>query len=82
MPYRDAAPLAKWCVMWRDEVGQRQWCVLKDQRAHAYRDSMETACDHFVVLPWGIEKRLPTCAECAHVLGLEVSLDDQPPLGG
>lgn len=64
-----------WCVAWimRDENGRvvsmiyQEWCMLASQPKNApprYRDNMKTACDHWVTLPGGMERREPTCPEC------------------
>lgn len=50
----------RWCV--RHHLG---WCATKNGRQH--RDdasSVPTKCDHFVVMPMGSERRVPTCIEC------------------
>ena len=56
-PRRGGKPVM--CVRHRDG-----WCELIDQHNTAYRDMMETKCGHIVSLPWGIEKRKPTCLDC------------------
>jgi hypothetical protein len=33
-----------------------------------YKDSMATLCSHFITLPTGIRKGMPTCAECLKAL--------------
>ena len=40
------------------------WCARTDQSSMAYADNIATKCGHIVVLPLGIERRQPTCAEC------------------
>jgi hypothetical protein len=52
-----------YCVKHRDG-----WCALFDQRKTAYRDSVETRCGYFVVLPFAIERHDPTCEECVNKL--------------
>jgi len=49
-----------WCVQHRDG-----WCAVKDN-TKPYEDdnNIPTECGHFVVLPFGIKKRKPTCSEC------------------
>lgn len=55
---------AVWCVRHRDG-----WCATKDGRKHDdAENNVATKCEHFVVLPWGAEKREPTCNECKAVL--------------
>ena len=54
-----------WCVEHRDG-----WCAMMQQ--HGPRDinamSVETCCKHWVTLPFGRERRKPTCPDC---LGLK-----------
>jgi len=50
----------RWCVKHNDG-----WCACKidaDPGEHAW--SVETACNHFIALPYGAAKRKPTCPEC------------------
>lgn len=54
-----------WCVEASDGV----WCAAKDQeRKPDASGSVPTSCAMFVVLPWGISKRKPTCVNCLGVL--------------
>ena len=49
-----------WCV--RHRYG---WCATKTGKQH--RDdatNVKTRCDHYVFMPIGSEKRVPTCVEC------------------
>jgi len=53
--------LVRWCVRHRDG-----WCACKVNRNPGESAwSVETACNHFVMLPYGVAKRRPTCLECA-----------------
>lgn len=49
------------CVRHRDG-----WCATyykKVERAEG-AFSVRTVCNHYVMLPWGVERRDPTCEEC------------------
>lgn len=50
-----------WCVQHNEG-----WCVMRCQ--HGQRDDSamhaETYCKHFVTLPFGYERRKPTCPDC------------------
>jgi hypothetical protein len=52
-------PPTRWCVR-----HQNGWCACKADRDPGESVSVETACNHFVTLPYGVEKRRPTCPEC------------------
>ena len=50
-----------WCV--KDRHGC--WCAAKGNREPEEGvTSVETKCGHVVVLPWGIDKRVPSCSDC------------------
>jgi hypothetical protein len=50
-----------WCVMARD----KKWCATKSgERPVDTATSVPTRCGFFVILPWGIERRNPTCVDC------------------
>jgi len=58
-------------------VGKMVWCIRHKggycasktlNEAPDYKDSLPTLCDHFIALPTGIRKGMPTCAECLKVL--------------
>jgi hypothetical protein len=34
------------------------------KKAGEFLGSVPTACDHVIVLPWGLERRDPTCYAC------------------
>ena len=46
------------CVRHRDG-----WCATR-KTTLAYADSIKTLCGWVVILPHGIERRLPDCPEC------------------
>lgn len=50
-----------WCVEHKDG-----WCATAYQPKSEprYRDRVKTKCNHWVILPWGFAKRVPTCMEC------------------
>jgi hypothetical protein len=50
------------CVRSRDG-----WCATRLKHAR-YRDSIKTACGHFVILPFGVERRLPDCKQCLQAM--------------
>ena len=52
-----------WCATWK--------------KTTRYADNIKTVCNHYVTLPWGIERKWPTCAECRKRLGM-----DQPTTTG
>jgi hypothetical protein len=59
-PRRCLARLVRWCVKHRDG-----WCACKVNAKPAEDSiSVETACDHYVTLPYGFQKRKPTCPDC------------------
>ena len=45
------------------------WCATRQEDLNS--DSIETVCGHYVVLPWGIERRHPNCKECKAILAKE-----------
>jgi hypothetical protein len=50
-----------WCVKAKDGV----WCAVAGGLKPAEDASnVPTRCRMFVVLPWGSEKRVPTCPAC------------------
>lgn len=51
----DGAPV---CVRHREG-----WCATR-KRTLSYGDLIKTACDHYVIGPFGIERRMPDCPEC------------------
>lgn len=54
-----------WCVRHRDG-----WCAASRQSRKPAEgtNSVPTKCKHFVILPGGIDRRVPTCEECLEVL--------------
>ena len=49
-----------WCAKHRDG-----WCAIKPNRKPPDDiDQVATRCGYFICLPWGLEKREPTCSEC------------------
>jgi hypothetical protein len=61
--------LVRWCVRHRDG-----WCACKVNRNPGESAwSVETACNQFVMLPYGVAKRRPTCPECAANTKVEFS---------
>lgn len=63
--------LEPWCIR-----HTRGWCIAKDQKhePEAGNGSLPTACDHFITLNFGVERRKPTgCQACwVHYAGLQV----------
>ena len=58
-----------WCVKHKDG-----WCAVKDGKKPDEREtSVPVKCDHFVILPLGMERREPTCPECLKLLKSEKS---------
>ena len=61
-----------WCVGWVEEIDlhapqarEVQWCATKNnKRFDDTEDSVETLCDHHIILPVGMAKRRPTCGTC------------------
>ena len=47
-----------YCVRHRDG-----WCTTS-KKTSAYRDNVKTLCDHYVIMPFGFERRQPDCPEC------------------
>ena len=47
------------CVRSRD-----RWCYTEDTNVSENENSIATACDYVVVMPWGLEIRQPDCPEC------------------
>lgn len=66
--------LEPWCIR-----HLRGWCIAKEQARtpDAAADGLPTACEHFIVLNFGVERRKPEgCSACrVHYAGLEV--DDE-----
>ena len=53
-------PSKVWCVQHR-----AGWCATKDGKKPAETENnVPTRCGFFVVLPWGFERRVPTCTDC------------------
>jgi len=50
------------CVKHRDG-----WCVCAGTSI-IYRDEVKTLCNHYIILPWGLEFRIPDCLECLKIL--------------
>lgn len=49
-----------WCVQSQDG-----WCACQtDKEPEDGLNNVPTVCGYFVVLPWGFDKRIPTCPEC------------------
>ena len=46
------------CVQHRDG-----WCACTGTGIR-YRDQVKTLCNQYVILPWGLEYRIPDCPEC------------------
>ena len=54
-----------WCVAWRDPSKHIQWCATATGKtSDPSAMSVRTRCDHYVILPAGLEKRAPTCRAC------------------
>ena len=60
-----------WCVAWinrmvdPDHPRRMQWCAtFRGHRHSEDADNVKTACGHFVILPCGGERRVPTCLDC------------------
>jgi hypothetical protein len=52
--------MISWCVN-----GKRGWCIVKGGiRERERAENIPTLCGYFIVLPFGVEKREPTCLEC------------------
>ena len=52
-----------WCILHKDG-----WCAhLVDLEPPAGMENVPTRCNHFVILPLGVEKRVPTCKDCLSV---------------
>jgi hypothetical protein len=50
----------RWCVKHQDG-----WCLVRGgKKPAANADQVPTLCEYVVILPGGVEKRDPTCAEC------------------
>ncbi len=68
-----------WCIRHKDG-----YCASKTpSMMPAEEDSMPTLCDHFITLPTGIRKGMPTCAECLKILfeGAGSGAGDRPRRG-
>lgn len=53
-----------WCVQHREG-----WCATKTREAPDLDStSVETLCDHTVILPWASELCAPTCRDCRTIL--------------
>lgn len=52
--------MKKWCV--RHETG---WCAT-GRKTKPPEDALQvkTICRHWIILPWGIDWRKPTCPDC------------------
>lgn len=49
-----------WCVK-----NQGGWCIIADGKPFPEsQDCVETVCGMVIILPWGCEKREPTCDDC------------------
>ncbi len=61
-----------WCVGWRmDQSGPTRvgWCATATGRDFDEGMSqVKTRCDHYISLPLGCEKRVPTCDWCLKLL--------------
>ena len=68
-------PKDVWCVQYRSEAGHaKQWCAVGDNREpEEVEFNVHTTCNHYVILPLGIEKRQPTCGECLEKLAAVTS---------
>lgn len=50
----------RWCVQHREG-----WCACEVNRKPAEsNDHVPTVCGHVITLPFGFEKRQPTCKDC------------------
>lgn len=65
----EVAPVSKsarqvWCVKSREG-----WCAVKDGRRPPEAVAcVPTKCEHYVILPVGIDRRVPTCRPCADII--------------
>ncbi len=65
---------------------KRRWCVKAKDGWHAARpnnpwpdgqNNVRTQCGHVIVLPYGCEKRYPSCAYCADAVRAKPTVDDR-----
>lgn len=42
---------------------KRGWCACAGTSTR-YRDNVKTLCNHYIILPLGLEYRIPNCKEC------------------
>ncbi len=55
----------RWCV--QDNKGV--WCACASNRKVSQSsDNVETLCGEYIVLPYGIENRIPTCPKCINII--------------
>lgn len=50
------------CVQHRDG-----WCACAGISLQ-YRDQVKTLCNHYIILPWAFDRRIPDCPECLKIL--------------
>ena len=56
-----------WCV--RHEDG---WCAIEGNQERSAEDlHIPTECGYIVTVPFGCERREPTCPECLEVLAIQ-----------
>lgn len=50
-----------WCIKHKEG-----WCAVLDQakKPEDNGTTIQTLCAHFVLMPFGIERRVPTCVDC------------------
>lgn len=67
---RDQGPVEElmgkmvWCIRHKDG-----YCASKTPSTMPEEaDSLPTLCDHFITLPTGIRRGMPTCGECLKIL--------------
>ena len=66
-------PLVRWCVQSLDG-----WCGVQGGRRPAMgENNVETRCGMWVAMPWGIERREPTCPDC-----IKANAERRQPEGG
>ncbi len=56
------------CVQWAERkddggIDHTMWCATQ-RKTTRYSDAVKTSCGFVVSLPWGLERREPTCPEC------------------
>jgi hypothetical protein len=58
-----------WCIQWRDpSTGEKGWCATyRGRKPSDDAVSDQTACEMFVCMRIGSEKRAPTCPRCCEI---------------